>query len=116
MYRFYGLSVSRLRECGLPLRDVAAMASYLPEESSTYRVLNPHHPHSHDLEMLRSIEHSLRWLVWAKTTAAEKGQNVPEHHWFPWEDKPVHPSAVRGDAMSQDEADEFLGWGELRAV
>lgn len=63
--------------------------------------------------MLRSIEYSLRWLAWTKTAAAERGRDVPEYHYFPWETKP-DPGGWRGDAMTTDEADDFLGWTDLK--
>lgn len=70
--------------------------------------------HTHDLELLRSIDLSLRWLVWAKTRDGAKGRNQPEPYRFPWEDQPER-GGFRGDPMTTDEADRFLGW-KLHAV
>lgn len=64
--------------------------------------------------MLRSIEYSLRWLVWSKTQAAERGLHMPKPHYFPWETKPEPRGGWRGDAMTIEEADAFLGWTELK--
>ena len=96
-----------------PLWDVAAWVACLPPESAVMRSVEPRVAHTHDLELARSIDHSLRWLVWAKTKDGEKGRNVPEPYRFPWE--PDERPAIRGDVMTTDEADEFLGW-KLRAV
>lgn len=39
--RYYGMSVAECRERGLPLREVAAMATHLPPDSATARAINP---------------------------------------------------------------------------
>lgn len=39
--RYYGLSIAECRAQGIPLREVAAMAAYLPPESATARAVNP---------------------------------------------------------------------------
>jgi len=116
LHRFHGLVVSRLSECGLPLRDVAAIVAHLPEESATFRALNPHWEHTHSLELLRRIEYHQAIAVWFRTRDGERGVNPPEPFRFPWEPEPETPGAYRGDRMTTDEADEFLGWGHLRAV
>jgi len=85
----------------------------LPAESACFRALHPHHEHTHDLELLRSVEHSLRWLVWSKTKSAPKGVDVPEYYRFPWESEP-DDGAFKGDPMTTDEADDWLGWADLK--
>lgn len=98
-----------------PLEDVAAWVANLPVESALLRAMEGGRvAHTHDLELLRAAEHSLRLLVWAKTKDAEKGRNYPEPYLFPWEDDPR--PGFRGDAMTTDEAAEFLGWTHLHAV
>lgn len=92
-----------------PLGDVAAWVACLPPESAVLRSMEPRAAHTHALELSRGIEHSLRVLVWSKTKDAERGRNYPEPYLFPWEDQPVN-GAIRGDAMTIDEAAEFLGW------
>ena len=91
------------------LGDVAAWVACLPPESAVLRSMEPRAAHTHALELSRGIEHSLRVLVWSKTKDAERGRNYPEPYLFPWEDQPVN-GAIRGDAMTIDEAAEFLGW------
>ena len=54
-----------------------------------------------------------RATVRLKTKDGEKGRNYPEPYLFPWEDDPR--PGIRGDVMTTDEADEFLGW-KLHAV
>ena len=97
-----------------PLWDVSAWVACLPPESAVMRSVEPRVAHTHDLELLRSIDYSQRWLVWAKTRDGEKGRNAPEPYRFPWEPEPER-GGFRGDPMTTDEADKFLGW-ELHAV
>lgn len=93
---------------------MAAFVAHFPPDSATARAVDPRNAHTPADEMLRSVEWSLRWLVWAKTKDGARGQNVPEPYLFPWEDEP-DAGGFRGDAMSTDEADRFLGW-KLHAV
>lgn len=108
--RFYGTSVDILRAENAPLTEVADMAAYLPPESATARAGNPYWMHTHDLEIARRVEFHLRWLVWAKTKDGEKGRNLPEPYYFPWEDDPNAP--IRGEVMDVDSMADWLGWSE----
>ncbi len=94
------------------MRDVAAFVANLPPEGAVFRALYPNHRHTHDLELLRSVDQSLRWLVWAKTEDGSKNRNRPEPYRFPWEPEPERDGGWRGDAMTLAEADEFLGWAD----
>lgn len=97
------------------MREVAAFAAYLPHDSACAKAVNPLYQHTNELEMLRSIEYSLRWLSWTKTKAAQYGRDMPEQHYFPWETMP-DSGGWRGDTMTVDEADEFLGWTDLKGA
>lgn len=68
----------------------------------------------HELELLRMAEFSMRWLVWAKSRDAQHGRNAPEPYRFPWEPEPDR-GGWHGDVMTVDEADDFLGWDQLKA-
>jgi hypothetical protein len=71
--------------------------------------LNPHWQQRVDTDLLRSVEVSLRWLVWAKTKDGLAGRNMPEPWLFPWEQDPAD-AAIAGDAMTFDEASDWLKW------
>lgn len=107
--RFYGRSVDEFRALGVPLSEVADMAAHLPEESVTFRLLNPNWQHDHELELQRRVEHFLAILVWAK--GRRKSRDFPVPYFFPWEDDPNR--AIKGDVMTTDEIDDWLGWSEL---
>lgn len=75
--------------------------------SALHRAVNPRHEQTLELDMLRSVEFSLRWLKWAKTEDAKRSRNIPEPWLFEWE-KPVNEYA--GDPMTVEEMNDFLGW------
>jgi len=83
------------------------MAAFLPPESATWRAVAPEATHSNEAELLRSVEYSLRLLVWAKTKDGAKNRNHPDAVLFPWE-KPQ--AEYEFDVMTFDEANAFLGW------
>lgn len=60
------------------------------------------------MDLLRSIEHSLRVLRWQQTRDGARGRNAPEPLALPWDPEPE--GAIRGDAMTLDEAASWLGW------
>lgn len=108
--RFYGLPFPP----ELGAREVADLAAYLPPESATFRHLDPRAVHSNESELLRSVEYSLRWLVWAKTKDGSKGRNMPEPITFPWEQA---KAAFEFDVMTTGEVDALLGWdAEFQAI
>ncbi len=96
------------------IRDLLVLVLHSPPECALTRAMvpdqQPHRMAQHQLELLRLAEHSLRWLVWAKTEDGPRGRNQPEPYRFPWE--PERDGGWRGDAMTLAEADEFLGWAD----
>ena len=82
------------------------MAAHLPPESAVHRSSNPQWRHTHDLELARMQEMSLRILVWAQ--GKRRRSDFPEPYVFPWEDDPR--PAITGDLMDLDEIDDWLGW------
>lgn len=98
------------------VRDLLVLVKNTAPGSALARSLEPDaQPYllgQHQLQLARSIDLSLRWLVWAK--AGAKRSEYPEPYRFPWEPTPDR-GGFRGDPMTTDEADEFLGW-TLRAV
>jgi hypothetical protein len=59
------------------------------------------------VSLLRSVDYSLRWLVWAKTEDGSRGRNCPEPVRFPWEHRPR--TEWTGDLMTRVEADALMG-------
>lgn len=108
-----------LMRCGARLRDwpdngvtwgdLLTLVEYAQPESATYKVLNPEWPQNTDTDLLRSVEVSLRWLVWAQTKDGVAGRNVPEPWLFPWERDP-DDAAIAGDSMTLAEAADWLQW------
>lgn len=107
-HRFYGRSLSQMREWGIPLGEVAAMAAYLPPEAACRRVMDEHWQRTPEIDLLRSVEHSLRVLAWQNTEAARKGNGYPEAVQLPWDPEPE--GTIKGDRMTLEEAAEWLGW------
>ena len=108
----------RLDEGGterLSWADLLAFCRWSPVESAIYAAQNPDHIPV-DTRLLRSIEHSQRWLVWVKTTDAKHGRNQPK----PWplnevEVEEQNPHAEQYEQMTTDDMDAFLGWSPRSA-
>lgn len=110
-HRFYGLSLSDMREWGIPLSEVADMAMHLPpRESAVGRVLDPNWQRTNETDLLREIEHGIRALLWQNSGRPNSPR--PERIPLPWDAKP--DGTIEGDRMTLDEADEFLGWADRK--
>jgi hypothetical protein len=112
-HRYYGLSVSAMKEWGIPLTEVCDMAVNLPLDSAVRRSVDPHWQRTPEIDILRDVEHNLRVLAWQQTSSAKKGIGYPEPMRLPWDADPE--GTVKGDRMTTDEMDEFLGWDKLKA-
>ena len=100
----------RLRDFPSPrltYADLATIVRYAPADSAIARSIDPRTAHTNESEFLRSIEYSLRWLVWSKTKDGSKNRNHPEQVLFPWE---TPKAAFEFDVMTVEEANAFLGW------
>lgn len=104
-----GLRLRDLPSPDLTYVDLAAIVRQSPPDSAIARATQPLAAHSNESEFLRSIEYSMRWLVWAKTKDGSKGRNMPEPITFPWEES-QSTQLFAADVMTTDEADAFLGW------
>lgn len=110
-----------LMRCGVRLRDwpdngvtwgdLLDVVEQAQPDSATYKALNPEWVQTVDTDLLRSMETSLRWLVWAKTADGLKGRNQPQPFLFPWEQDPTD-AAITGDAMTFAEAADWLKWDQ----
>lgn len=112
-HRFYGLSLSQIKEWGIPLPEIGDMASNLPLDSATRRALDPHWRRTPELDMLREIEYGIRVLGWQRTRLAQRGMNYPERMRLPWDPEPE--GTIKGDRMSTEDWDKELGWDKLKA-
>jgi hypothetical protein len=102
---------SRLRDWpdnGVSWGDLVSLVTHAQPDSATFKALNPHWQQDVSTDLLRSIEASLRWLQWAKTPDAPKGRNIPEPFLWPWEQP--EDESIKGDAMTLDEAADWLKW------
>lgn len=108
--RFYRLPLHAMRQWGIPLRDVAAMVYHLPLDSATYRTHEDHWQRTIEIDLLREIEHSIRIADWR--TYAKRGSQPPEAIPLPWDPEP--DGQVRGDVLTADEMDQWLGWDTLK--
>jgi hypothetical protein len=102
-----------MREWGIPLTEVSDMASQMPLDSAVRRSVDPHWQRTPEIDILRDVEHMLRVLSWQQTTSATKGIGYPEPMRLPWDPDPE--GTVKGDRMTVDEADKFLGWDKIKA-
>lgn len=71
----------RLRQLGTPQlswHDIWIIAAHAPPKSPLAAALDPRMAWDRTDWWLRSIEHSLRWLVWAKTKEAAKNRGRPK--------------------------------------
>jgi hypothetical protein len=99
-------------EWGIPLREVADMATFLPVESATRRSLDPHWQRTPEVDLLRDVEYGLRILAWQQTEKGAKGVGYPEPMRLPWD--PTPEGTISGDTMTMDEADRWLGFDKIR--
>lgn len=89
-------------------RDLLVIVDHGPETSALARAQRPHPAYRADIDLLRLIEFRLHQLVWSKTEDASRGWNAPEMVRLPWDGDPE--GTIRGDAMTIDEVNDFLGW------
>ncbi len=101
-----GLRLDWLGSEALSWRDLLVIVRQSGPESALWRVENGHSP-LFDAELARSMEYSLRWLVWAKSKDAQRNANRPEPWQFAWEKK---PNEYLGDVMTREEFDRVMGW------
>lgn len=86
---------------------MADCAVNLPSDSATGRAVNPHWQRSIETDLLRSVDYSLRVLVWQKTEDGSRGWHQPEPIELPWDERPS--GSWRGDVFEWDELADALG-------
>ena len=75
--RFYGLNLDGLG-AEYTYRHAADLAAHLPQESACVRAQNPEFEWTDTQYLLRSIEFSLRVIVWQNTKDGQKGRRKPK--------------------------------------
>ena len=108
-----GLRLRDFPSENLTWRDLAVIVRCAPADSPLARVMEPSVAGQIDVQLLRSIDYSLRWLSWAKTKDGQAGRNRPEWVTFDWEKPARGADGYRGDTMELEEAADWLGWSDL---
>lgn len=85
--------------------DLLEFCRHSQPGSAVFDALNPEYV-TYEQQFLRSMEHSLRLLVWFKTKDGQKGRHQPERWPLPGDEKPNDGYTP----MTTDEMDAFLGW------
>lgn len=106
-----GKHIDDLGTPDLSWRDLWVLVTCAQPDTATFKALNPEWQHTLEVEFLRSMEYTSRWLQWSKTEDASKKRpvNVPKPVPLPWDAKPTLDES-KPSAVSIDEMNEFLGW------
>lgn len=106
-----GKHIDDLGTPDLSWRDLWVLVTCAQPDTATFKALNPDWQHTLELELLRSIEYTNRWLQWAKTEDAAKKRptDVPKVAPLPWDPKP-RLDETKPTAVSIAEMNAFLGW------
>lgn len=81
------------------------------ESDAIHRALNERWMQTTDNDLLRSMELSLRRLVWMQTKEGRRGANQPKLNLWPWEEaEERRKNSLRGDSMTMEDAAKMLGW------
>lgn len=77
-----------------------------------YRADNPDGSwqHNQELELQRATLVTLQRIAFFAGKQAKFRVEEPGFYYFPWEEDP--DAGIKGDAMSVEDADDWLGWGE----
>ena len=79
-------------------------------DTATFKALNPRWQATPEVEFLRSMEYSLRWLQWAQTRQGSRGLGSPKPIYWPWErEKAARDSGFRGDPLPWEQVLKMLG-------
>ena len=90
-------------------RDLFVVVTQAQPDTATFKAFVPDWQHTPDVELLRGIEYSTRWLVWAQTRDAQNRRNVPEPYPLPWDPK-KDKGDFTADVLTRDELDRIIGW------
>lgn len=102
-----GLRLDWLGTPRLSWHDLSVLVRHAQRGTAIYAALTGAESlRTPELELLRSLEHTARVLVWQQTRDGERGRNFPKPAGLPWDD----PDPSRPDEMSLAETFAFLGW------
>lgn len=94
--RVYGLNIDDMGE-GYSVKHAADLAAMLPKDSLVFKAENPAFEWSETQYMLRSIEFSLRILIWQNSKDGQKGKNKPKPI-----DTPEQQARIRNGVLNTD--------------
>ena len=101
----HGLRWRDFPNSGFTWRDLVVIVTCMDPSGPLGLAVNPQGAVDAGTELARSMEHSLRWLVWSRSSEAEFGR--PPLPWrFTWEED----DGYAADAMTVEEVNAFLGW------
>jgi len=93
------------------LREVAAWAVHLPEDSATFRAVYPDRgPWGLSEQLLAEAVDTLHWLQWAKTVDGSKNRNHPRPIPRPGVEPEREKKTYGTQPVPLDELRAFLGW------
>ncbi|WP_037183836.1 DUF5361 domain-containing protein [Rhodococcoides fascians] len=90
----------------LPWVAAKIILKFAPDDSPLKTLVNPDVVWDLHAQLLAETVDTLRWLRWAKTTAAQHHRDQPE----PIPRPGVEAKEVIGEAMEMEELDALLGW------
>lgn len=102
-----GLRLAWLGTSALSWRDLLVIVRQCGPDTALWRADPQRAVQTVEVDLLRSIQHSTRILVWQNTRDGAAGRNEPEPIWFPWERT---RDEYAGDVMPLDELKSRLGW------
>lgn len=102
-----GLRLDWLGTDRLTWHDLAVFIRWCRPDSAVNRSLSEHWQRTPELDMWRSIEHSLRVLTWQ--IGGGRAYDYPQPIPLPWDE----PLADKPDSMDWDDGMAWLGWVDL---
>jgi len=102
-----GLRLSWLGTEALSWRDLLVLVRQCGPDTAFWRADPQRAVQTVEVDLLRSIQHATRLLVWQNTKDGAAGRNQPEPFRFPWESV---RDEYAGDVMPLDELKSRLGW------
>lgn len=106
-----GLDLDDLPGPELSWHRLLTVVNHCGPDTALWRSVNPHWVQTPDNDFMRAVEFGVRQLVWLNTEDGRKGRNQPKPFLWPWEaeaERAAH--AIRGDAVTVEEANRRLGW------
>lgn len=91
-------------------RDLFVLVTQAQQGTATFSAFVPDWQHTHDVELLRSVDYYTRVGVWFQTRDGQRGRNRPEPYKLPWDPEPERDTAFDADILPRHELDRIIGW------